>query len=196
MSGEDKMATRPQMKIMAFDPGGTTGWAKHLLLSPEELYRWAPGAPPDVWSGGQLDQDYDTRKVAKYSTKKATDNHPSGHHCALWDLLAVENPDVVVVENFVYEVRRNQGVDQPGIVLISRDYIGVIELWCKMTMTPMMVRTRNALKMWDDEKLKKLGLYTKGARHRNDATRHLLDYIVTTLGRTDYLKPLKPSAPE
>lgn len=165
------------LKIIAFDPGGTTGWAGHRVRPRDH--------PMSEWAGGQFSPDDDVHPVVNPAAEHC------GHHKHLFEWLHKMKPNVVVCERFVYEIRRNQGVDMPGVVLISRDYIGVIELYCKMTLTPLFMRTRNALHLWDDEKLKKLGLYTAGARHRNDATRHLLDYIVGELGRRDYLKPLR-----
>lgn len=183
------------LKIIAFDPGVTTGWCRHIVeprvRPPDEVI---PEVGLRAWDGGQFSPVDDQINVVNAGSAAKRDQ---GHHLRLYNFLQHERPDVVICERFVYEIRRNQGNDMPGIVLMSRDYIGVIELYCKQRRTPLLMQTRNPLSMWKDDKLKKLGLHTPGAPHRNDATRHLLDWVVTKrgLGRTDYLKPLKPASP-
>jgi hypothetical protein len=113
------------------------------------------------------------------------------HHRHLWDLLDFERPDAVVCEEFQYQIRRNQGVDMPGIVLVSKEYIGVAKIWCDLRGKVYHEQKLSSLKFWDDDKLKKIGLYEPGKPHRNDAVRHLLYYITFTLEDQSYVMKLR-----
>lgn len=146
-------------KVIALDPGGTTGWCSHTI-------------DKSGWSGGQIEGD--------------------DHHRALANVLTGEGPDVVVYEAFNYQIR--QGGQMPGVDLIAREYIGVAKLWCQLHPHVTLIKQQPSvvgLTWLKDPALKKLGLHTSGERHHNDATRHLLYYIVQTLGLTDYLLPLR-----
>jgi hypothetical protein len=45
---------------------------------------------------------------------------------------------------------------------------------------------------WNDDKLKRAGLYTPGKRHAMDALRHLLRYLTFGLHHQEYLMRLRP----
>lgn len=149
-------------RILAFDPGGTTGWAV-----------FTDG--PDRWTGGEIDPE-----------KK-------GHHVDLFDFIQVTRPQAIVCENFLFGVPSVQGpggekVHMPKVELISREYIGIIKLYCEAHHIPLRMQSPSIMATtWvKDEALRRAGLYTSGARHRNDATRHLLYYLVDN-GRQDLL---------
>lgn len=163
------------MRILAFDPGGTTGWAFHELVLDKMT-----GAP--LMIGGQLG--------------------PVPHHLELWQLIMRLNPDVIVYEDFQYRIKRDHEDDgsvlPAGIVLVSVEYIGIIKLsayasalrgvklWCQLP--------AHGKGFWTNDKLKKIGVYAKGCQHQNDATRHLLHYITEgPLMRKDYLHAFKPT---
>jgi hypothetical protein len=158
--------------VMSFDPGGTTGYAILNLVRRGHV-RSSSYDFESTWKGGQLG--------------------PDRHHKALWNLLTQTNPDFVVCEQFNYQIRRNQEVDQPGIQLISRNYIGVIELYCELTKKPLAMQSPSIMQnFWvKDTALKTLELHTKGQGHRNDATRHGLYFAVTKMRRKDLLTPLR-----
>jgi hypothetical protein len=102
------------------------------------------------------------------------------HNDKLWRLLEQEQPDHVVTENFHY--RRAQIHAE----LMSRDYIGVLRLWCQLNNHELQVQSPGDAKgFWTDTKLKRLELYTPGKPHANDAVRHLLLYVTFTL-KNDY----------
>jgi hypothetical protein len=167
------VGTNPSKKVIAFDPGGTTGWTKHLLTN-ARTPRTFEGER--VWTGGQLAKE--------------------NHHRELYRLLTSERPDIVVYEAFNYQLRKNQGTEAPGVSLISREYIGVIRLYCQMAGAECIKQQPSILKLnWlENPALAKMGLLAKPAhdkRHRNDATRHMLYYLVQTLNRSDYLLPLR-----
>lgn len=154
--------------ILSFDPGGTTGWARHFLR--REGSSSIGGNSYDYqesWSGGQLESD--------------------NHHVELWTLLTNLNPDKVICEQF-----ENQH-GTPGIHLISRNYIGVIELYCALTNKPLIMQSPGIKQAaWiSDEALKRLKLHHPGNVHRNDAVRHIIYYAVTVLKRKDILSALK-----
>ena|SRR5687768_11680093 len=154
-------------RVLAFDPGGTTGWAYHRIGT-------------KLWDGGELDPE------------------KLGHHVELYNFLRVTNPDIVVCENFLFAVpsiedERGNRTTMPKVELISREYIGIIKLYCFARQVPLIMQQPSVLNTtWvGDEALKKLDLYTKGARHRNDATRHLFYYVAGTLELKQYFAPLR-----
>jgi hypothetical protein len=160
--------------IMSFDPGGTTGYTiRNLARRGRSLSSGTSYDYNGVWRGGQLG--------------------PRTHHRELWQLLTREDPDRIVCEDFVYRIVKNQGVAQPGIQLVSREYIGVIKLYCALTNKPLHMQPSSVISLaWTaDDALRKLGIYMPGEQHRNDATRHLLYFAVETLGRKDILLPLR-----
>ncbi len=141
------------MKIVALDPGGTTGVS---ILQRE----------PDSWTHQQLG--------------------PEDHHAALWHLLQTVAPDIVVCERFNYQRRElDKGV---SLVLVSVEYIGITKLYCKQSgalyvpQNPM--KTTNPNSFWTNSKLEKLGLYSTNAPHANDATGHLLWYLMQQEDKT------------
>ena len=162
-------------KILAFDPGGTTGWTRvHLYPRGQENSSGARFEEADrSWDGGQFG--------------------PGPHHKALYKFLIMERPLHVVCESFQYRVIQSGGATMPGIRLDSVEYIGVIKLYCELTKTPLFLQTAGEVKpLWTDEKLKKLGLWARGEQHRRDAVRHALHHIITRLNRTEFIDPLRP----
>lgn len=162
--------------IMAFDPGGTTGYVYHYLRH-LNVNKYTGGNFDYVgaWGGGQIG--------------------PNKHHKELWTLLCRENPTAIVCEDFDYRILRDKDdtYDRGGISLISRDYIGVIELYCELTGTPLHMQkpTIKAIEWLKDPALKKLGIYKTSNQHQNDASRHLLHHIVVSLNRKDALNALR-----
>lgn len=156
------------LRIVAVDPGVTTGIAIHEVL---------PDGPNSIWQHEELG--------------------PEKHHYDLWKLFQHVLPDVIVCERFEYRNVRNKGTEMPGIRLESREYIGVCELYtqmfsqCELAMQPTSCKGDKAL--WSPNKLKALGLYRapSGRQHMNDATAHALHYITTTLKRMDYFDRLR-----
>ena len=158
------------LKVVSIDPGVTTGLAIH------EVHEG--GVNPE-WLMSELG--------------------PDKHHKTLWDFFTSVLPDVIVCERFDYQNVTHMGAEMPGIRLESREYIGICELYtqmfstCTLAMSPRTNKGKKAF--FSPDKLKALGLYRapSGRQHMNDATAHLLHYVVFTLGRKDYLTPLRPS---
>lgn len=155
------------MRVVAIDPGVTTGVAIHEVF---------PDSVNPQWRKEELG--------------------PDKHHLDLWKFFQFNPPSVIVCERFEYRNVRHRGANMPGIRLESREYIGVCELYSQMHNVPLEMQTvASAKNLFTDDKLKGLGLYRapSGRQHMNDATRHALYYIVVTLGRRDYLDGLKPN---
>jgi hypothetical protein len=161
--------------VLALDPGGSTGWAAYHAevvmagLDQPEFYN-------QFINQGQLG--------------------PQEHHLDLWNLLGdmhVANY-VIVCESFEY--RREQ---RDNVVLISKEYIGVVNLFVQersktlprgfvLEHVPQNAATGKSFwypkvkgkkDSWDGSRLKHLGLYqpTTQGRHKNDATAHLLQWL-------------------
>jgi hypothetical protein len=158
--------------VMGIDPGMTTGVAFYTF------------GHPKYGSSQEYTQTWRWMELG-----------PENHHKALWNLLCREQPDRVVCESFVYQIRRLDGVDMPGIVLTSCEYIGVVKLWCESTNTPLkMQHASEVKKLWTDDKLKRLDAYklgNSGKKHQPDATRHVLHHVVNDLKIMNVLKPLR-----
>lgn len=156
------------VRIVAIDPGVTTGIAIHEVLEDTVNSEW-----------------------------KMLELGPDKHHRDLWNLLTTVQPHVIVCERFEYRIIRNKATDMPGIRLESREYIGVCELYNQVYGTPLIMQPpscKGDKALISPNKLKGLGLYRapSGRQHMNDACAHGLHYVVTVLGRRDYLLPLRP----
>lgn len=110
------------------------------------------------------------------------DMGPMKHHQTLWDYIAHFKPDTIICESF--EFRQNYGRDK--VELISREYIGVVELYCQMTKTRLVMQSASQGKHFiPDAKLNLMGLLVKPPhpnRHKNDALRHLVRYQIVNMG--------------
>lgn len=138
------------MKIIAVDPGGTTGIAEY---------------------------DTETEKLLQFQIG------PDKHHRELYMYLRVADPDVLICERFNYQRRElDKGV---SLVLVSREYIGICELYAQERVDyNLMMQQPAAMKLFDDDKLKRIGVYRPAMVHANDATRHLF-YHMTNVMRDD-----------
>lgn len=84
------------------------------------------------------------------------------------------SPDYIICESFAYR----PGQSKPWISLISRDLIGVVQLYGKaQDVTVFMQTPAQGMGYFSNEKLKELGLYRRGSEHARDATRHLLYWL-------------------
>lgn len=143
------------MFIIAFDPGGSTGW-KSLESFPNGEIEFREGCLG-----------------------------PHRHHVELWELLIDLAPNLVVAESF--ENRGNIAAS-----LISRNYLGIIELYCAIEETQLVMQSAAEGKaFWNDDKLKRVTLWSSN-KHTRDATRHLLHFISFSLGNDRWIRLLKP----
>lgn len=146
---------------VALDPGGTTGWA---TVEFEEMYN------PLTEQLEVLDVTWHRGHIG-----------PKAHHKQLYDFLGSLDVErfVVITESFEY---RNRA--RAGLVLDSREYIGVTQLYCDKRGIPLIQQTAAMGKgLVKDENLKKLDLwYGTKWKHAMDATRHLIYYIINGAG--------------
>lgn len=102
---------------------------------------------------------------------------PHEHHLELEKCLESVLPrkmHALVCESFEY--RRDQ---RDNVQLVSREYIGVVKLFAQKYGTPVVFQTASQGKaFWKDEKLKLCNLHVPGNPHANDATRHVLAYML------------------
>ena len=109
----------------------------------------------DTFSGGQLEPN---------------------HHFKLWSMLNNLKINAVVYETFEY---RNKS--RAGLVLDSREYIGIIRLFEEMYSISTTKQTPAQAKGFvSDDRLKRGGLWVPGHPHENDACRHLIYYMINT----------------
>lgn len=174
-----------KLSIVALDPGGTTGWALYTADVIHNLDDNKPEFFAERFTVGQMG--------------------PESHHLRLWHLLEqwTTANTIIVCESF--EFRRNErDRSRDNIVLVSREYIGVVNLY-KQHFEATTSNQLGELKVvyqtaalgkgfWTDQKLQavnKLGAPKTRWRHANDAMRHLLHYMVFKMSRQDLLLPLR-----
>jgi hypothetical protein len=181
-------------RILALDPGGVTGWATYTalrMITPNSLHVGQKISLPfsndlyeyfdEEWSGGQL---------GEFNGKKWA---PKKHHNDLETLLGMQHVQdfTVVCESFEY---RNESPS--GLVLMSREYIGVVERFCQERNVPLVMQKAAVGKVTKKsfvrkENLERLGLWVKGGastwNHMMDADGHLLQYMIRNNIRKQYL---------
>lgn len=158
--------------ILALDPGGSTGYC----------FRG-----PDA--------------IIKYGELPLT---AVGHHLALWKLLVdcrdqIQSHDsdatfTIVCERFDF---RKTDQTREKIDYISREYIGVVKLFEQSTDNRVRVRLQGASQakeFWDDQKLRRIGMYYPRSKHARDATRHYLYYVSFALKDDRYIHMLREEA--
>lgn len=146
------------MKVLALDPGGTTGWATFEIRADTKL-------KTVLWEG----------PVEKHFTESGQLAQPD-HHRILYSLLVSQAPDIIVSESF--QNRNNDFANQ-----ISMEYQGVIKLYdqthkhCRVHWNTASTGKGFAT----NKKLVHLNIMLKPSerwKHANDARRHLLQYLV------------------
>jgi hypothetical protein len=163
-------------RILALDPGGTTGWAQLTYVDTKPIEcdwtTWVGsiGVREPMWTCGQIG--------------------PDDHHKELFALL--ERADAfdftVVCESFEFRQYRQRD----NINLMSREYIGVTKLFGQERNRPVVFQTAGAAKPFvTDEKLKAMGLWVPGQKHARDALRHLVTFLVRKEHRTELVKSWK-----
>jgi hypothetical protein len=139
------------VKIIAIDPGGTTGWAKLEI---------------DTILHGHLREHFSWGHIPIEGVEE--------HHSALWRFLVHEHPNVIVCERF-----DNSGDQFTKIV--SREYIGIVKLYCQLFDIPVEWQGADVAKNWaPNDRLMTMTLLITPAskwKHANDAMRHLVYWI-------------------
>lgn len=173
-----------KLAILGLDPGGTTGWA---LYTADVIHNLAGESPtPEYYN-----EKFNAGQIG-----------PGPHHRRLWGLLeqwTVTNT-IFVCESFEY---RRKDKNRDNIVLDSKEYIGVVNLYQQMFADTthhhqdlkVVYQTAAIGKgFWTDQKLqvvKKFSTPKTKWPHANDAMRHLLQYMVFKMNRKDLLLPLR-----
>lgn len=88
-------------------------------------------------------------------------------------------PQVIVYEDFQY---RNRA--RPGLVLTSAHLIGVVEAYKGLAPDCMVKKQAPAQGKgyYNDDMLRRMGLYVRGLEHGRDAARHLLHFMTFGAG--------------
>lgn len=174
-------------RILALDPGGTTGWATYTaekMVNPEggvEYYK----------------ERFDCGQIG-----------PQEHHYKLDRFLGLQHTQefTVVCESFEFRQHDNH---RQNVELISREYIGVVKQW-HQALAPegyddsgvkLVFQTAALAKGFipdkgpqANKKIREAGLWYPNSVHAMDATRHLLYNLVNKRGRMDLVeKWWKPS---
>jgi hypothetical protein len=98
--------------------------------------------------------------------------------------------DRIILESFEF---RKEYKDREYLNYKAAEYIGVVKTFAAKTKTPLTMQTASTAKgFWDDDKLKRIGVYKFcGTRHTRDAARHWLHYWTTRMGNQEFLFRLK-----
>lgn len=143
------------MKILAIDPGGSTGWSSITFPGFHDVVGGSP-----VWSFGEINWDNHHSHLRHFLDRQLGT-----------ELSGLNIHDLVICEGF--DNRAN-----PAAQLISLEYIGVVKGWVQERAFNAIFPSPSEKEWADDKKLKALKLYRPGKRHANDATRHLVSYLV------------------
>jgi hypothetical protein len=128
---------------------------------------------------------------------------PGKHHRKLYNFLRQgAQPDVIACEQFDYRIKKSKGTEMPGINLISKEYIGVVELYAQTCSLATLVMQSSSQGgggykhsgFWKNDKLKAIGLYKapEGRQHMADALRHALYWLSFTHSDDHFIRMLKP----
>jgi len=165
-----KWDDRP-FRILALDPGGTTGWAKCEFI---------PTGEPITLD----DFKFECGHIG-----------PGEHHLDLWESLFnyyqfdTQSPIEIVCESFEFRQHITQDKEKTKVELMSKEYIGVVKLFGQVhNIVPTFYTASAAKQLVPDKgpqanvKLKQLGWYKPVTHwvHAMDATRHLLRYMVVS----------------
>lgn len=154
--------------VLAFDPGGTTGWARAML----------PGPVNDP-----VDLEDIFLETGEFG--------PEPHHQELYEFITqipyLEGTPRVGVVSEPFHFRQNKDDPKNKVELISCEYIGVIRLACaQLGLTYYDRFTPGEAKTYvTDTKLELLGWFQTPPypmRHRNDALRQLVKYLIVRRG--------------
>jgi hypothetical protein len=182
-------------RVLALDPGGTTGWATYtakripvggLITEGPAEYEYYD----EKWACGQIGPDEHHYKLDRFLGHMHTQEF------------------IVVCESF--EFRNLDRRDRDNLNLMSREYIGVVKQW-HQALEPEGYDTSGVKLVFQtaaqakgfipdkgpqaNKKIKDAGLWYPNQKHAMDATRHLLWYLVNRENRMDLVtRWWKPSA--
>jgi len=133
------------------------------------------------------------RLTLDYTDEGWPPHHRPHMHLYRW-LIQKVNPeeDEIICESF--EFRKEDAQNREYIDYSTGEFVGVVKLYCQSTDTPHYMQTASEGKgFWDDDKLKRVGLWIPGKaeRHVRDATRHWLHHVTFRQANNYYLEMLK-----
>lgn len=143
-------------RVIALDPGGTTGWATYSAHWDKELNLFTTnGSDLYPWACGQLE---------------------GKHHSQLEHLLGLQH----VQHYWVVCERFDDRSTGHAVNLVAREYIGVVERFCQDRHVPMVRQLPATAKGFvKNQNLKNLDLWDGVKwKHAMDARRHLLWYLI------------------
>jgi hypothetical protein len=173
-AGSPKLWIPRPFRILALDPGVTTGWA---------YCEYDPNLTNNPTLG---DFHFESGHIG-----------PGNHHLELWNHLVKIiqlDPNLpvleIVCESFEFRQHINRDQAKTKVELMSKEYIGVVNLFCQIHgLTPHFQTASAAKTLIPDKgpqsniKLVQLGLYRHVTHwpHAMDAMRHLLRYMVVDM---------------
>jgi len=101
----------------------------------------------------------------------------------------------VILEKFEYQKEKAQ--TREHLNFDAAEYVGVVKLWCAqrnldlILQSPSTVVSKEGKTFWNDDKLKRVGLWRGMDRHARDAARHYLYYVTFTLKDNTWLEKLR-----
>lgn len=145
--GLEVTRAKPDLTILAFDPGGTTGYYQgEIDLKTGVIF-------PNTIRYGQLG--------------------PDKHHAELYSMLRMtinSNPHLVIVtEDYIPEFAKAQNY-------VALEYIGIMQAVASTRVVPFERQPRNIKPYWTREKMQAVGHWPKGKPHAQDAARHWLAF--------------------
>ena len=159
------------VRLLAFDPGGTTGWAEWHRVGHQEVFNTGEVTGPD-------------HHLALWDLLNTT----------LHDTSIMGEKLIVVLENFEF---RKEERTRYKIDYIAGEYVGTVKTFCRLHERKryhiqLHVSTASTGKgFWDDDKLKRIGKYHRNSKHIRDATRHLLRYRTFVMADDSLLLALR-----
>ncbi len=134
---------------------------------------------------------FDPGGTTGYATCDKDYNIVSGHFAHFEDvnsLLLSVKPSIIIVESFAlypWKSKHKQWSSFPEV-----EVIGAIKHEAYLHGLQIIEQTPSTKQLFDDKKLKQLGLYKQISNHARDAVRHIL-YYQTTGGDYHWLKLLR-----
>lgn len=178
---------RQGVRVVAFDPGGTTGWSI-MELNIERMFDREVRAHECVtrWYHGEIDCGAMSGDIENSAIAQGYDlgRPETGEQAGVWlmDRLIHENRGVpgtaVVLEDFILRTQ-TKGRDALSPVRLNATIEHLI--WReKVLAMPVYQQPSEAKTTVTDERLKLWGFWDSGSRHARDADRHALTFIRKT----------------
>ncbi|AXH50337.1 RuvC-like resolvase [Gordonia phage NatB6] len=172
------------LSVVAFDPGGTTGWSI-MRVDPAKLLDKTvrPHETITQWHHGEIDCGAKSGQVANSAAAQGIDlgGSASGEAAGVFMMerlirLGGRVPcATVVIEDFILRTQsQKRDAISPVRLISSLDTLLWIE---RIVPEPVKQQPSEAKTTITDERLKQWGLWASGSRHARDADRHALLFI-------------------